>query len=213
MKKGEITNKFLIILLIIAMITSLGGTFISLGKLGKIEIPYITGHAETDTGEVKIQIASLLSISIVGDGSVDYGTCWPPISGGKYFDSTQNLYNPGTPGFCNVESWPQGITVMNDGNIHANVTVQTDDWELVSAANTSLWFKTYNSSTDPGCFGAHDWTNFTQINTEYPGCDNLTNFAGPSRDKFDTAFRIWVPSIAAPGEDTATITFTAHGVT
>lgn len=215
MKKGGITNKSLIALLVIAMVVSLGGTFISLSRLGKIGSRYVTGKAESGTGEVKIMISSLLSISIVaGKGGVDFGSCKPSLVD-KFFASDDGTLDdlPGDPGYCSGATFPQYIEVMNDGNIDANVTIQTDDNELIpGVTNTSIWFKTQNASENPGCMGIYDWLNFTKVGSKYNACDNLTHLVSPTRNRFATAFRIWVPSTASGGEDTAAITYTAHAI-
>jgi hypothetical protein len=212
MKKAALTNKFLVILLITAMTISLGGTFLSLSILGRIGSPYISAHATSAEGNTKITIASALSISMV-DWDVDYGTCWPLSSGGKYYDSDDPSLFGSEPGKCNGPNLQTGDTlrVINDGNQDANVTIKTNDNQIVGSPNTSLWFRAYNSSVDPGCYRINSsWTNFTGTNDEYFGCSNLSHTV--NLNKFDTAFRIWIPFDTLPGEQTAIITFTAHSV-
>jgi hypothetical protein len=210
MKNAFITNKFLVVLLITAMVISLGGTFLSLSILGRIGSPYISAHATSADGAAKITIASSLSISMV-DSDVNYGTCWPLSSGAKYYDSDDTSLFGSEPGKCNGGGLATGDTlrVVNDGNLDANVTIKTNDNQIVGASNTSLWFRTYNSSVDPGCYRANaSWSNFSSTSQEYPACTNLSRTI--NLNKFDTAFRIWIPSDTLPGEQTAVITFTAH---
>jgi len=224
MKKGEINNKSLVILLIAAMVVSLGGTFISLSRLGRIGAPYVTGRAESGTGEVKIEIASVLSIVLV-DSFVDYGSCKPLSTGGKFMDSDgDNMWtDSGEEGKCTGADLkpnnPNGdfLVIGNDGNVEANVTIRTNDITLIQGiTNNSLWFKTENGTAagnDPGCYGLYQsWTNFTQTGADFPACDNLTADQITPKNKFRTAFRIWVPDTAGVGQDTATITFTANSV-
>jgi len=61
-----------------------------------------------------------LSIYIVGDADIDFGTC-SPVSGQIVFFSSDNL--SAAAGNCTGGSLPDNFTVMNDGNVHANVTI------------------------------------------------------------------------------------------
>jgi len=217
MRKGGITNRSLIILLVIAMIISLIGTFISLSLVSKIGSPYLTGRAWIGTGNVSVKVAGLLSIMMIDD-KVEYGTCKPPSEPGKYYPSDgDNMYSAvGEEGKCTGSDLkPHGdgdyLVVANDGNLAANVTVMTNETMLIlGTVDTSFWFKTEPSSENPGCYMIFDWTNFSQANIEYPACGNLTHLIFPTRNAFRTAFRIWVPHAAGTGEATAVITYTAH---
>ncbi len=68
----EISNKTLAILLISAIVVSLGGTLISLNRLASIRSP-ITGLATGDTATVDLNIAALAQVNFTTD-TINWGT-------------------------------------------------------------------------------------------------------------------------------------------
>jgi len=64
----EISNKTLAILLIGAIVISLGGTLISLNRLARIRIPGITGfYGAAEEAEVRLDIESNVQVNFTTD--------------------------------------------------------------------------------------------------------------------------------------------------
>jgi len=209
---ADISNKTLSLLLIGAIVISLMGTLISLNRLGKIGVPVITGAGTSDTGEAQLTIASQLSITVV-DSTINFGSCTPGSGNTSVVDSNNTELDGTSGGQCDNLQVPQNITVENDGNQLANITVKTSDNDITGGVNYSLYFAVANATDRPGCVGtmATSWTNFTDITpTEYLACDKLNYTDSPGKDRFWTFIRVWVPADAVQGSQSATITFTAQ---
>jgi len=149
-----------------------------------------------------------LSINVV-DALIDFGVCIPESGTGSWFDSNDTSKNGTGPGFCSGLSYPQNFTVENDGNMNANVTIQTDGLDLTGGTNPELWFATQNSTLRPGCFDGlkQSWVNFTDVDTEFVACEGLNS--SDSYDRFWTFLRVFAPSDSEAGERNVTITFIA----
>jgi len=213
----DIKNKTIFFFLISALGISVFCTFITVHRLSFLQDVIVSGNLAV-TGNVSIEIISALSIEIT-DSQVEYGVCKPMNgSNGKFYDSDGNdMYSiTGEAGKCSGEQLkPNGagdfLVVANDGSINANVTIMTSTNRLINVSNNSFWFKVENNTGNLGCYSAiSGWINFTINGTEYPACNNLTHLSSPTRNAFRTAFRIWVPTASPSGQETATITYTAH---
>lgn len=131
---GEVSNKSLAALLVVAIVVSLGGTFISLSRLSGIgRIPLITGFAGTDTGIVNITITEDLTIDTpenlieFGSGLVDINT--PDGYAEVYSNGTKDAdwINASTflpdPTYSGTNE--DYIIIENLGNVNVNLTVLT----------------------------------------------------------------------------------------
>ncbi|MBN1175310.1 hypothetical protein JXA48_01565, partial [Candidatus Woesearchaeota archaeon] len=77
----DISNKTLGLLLVAAIVVSVGGTFFSLDKLNGFSS---TGFAANEAGSVNLTINSTMSIKM-NDSGIDFGTC--TVTGFMTFDS------------------------------------------------------------------------------------------------------------------------------
>ena len=179
---ADISNRTLAIMMVVAILVSLGGLFISLDRLSKLQAgqpPTITGFTSTGWGKANVSIASLLSITLIDDNLINFGTC--TLSGtdkSLYLESNWTCFDqfpctsmnitPGNGTCVDAGNAPDNITVRNDGNQPANVTVYTN-----AVANTIftggnglkyLGYKTINeSSTDRACGYDNTWWNMTAL--------------------------------------------------
>ena len=132
----EETNKSLALLLVAAIIVSLGGTIVSLNKLGEIQLTGITGRATTGgkEGFVTLNITEETIMTVMrsmidfGNGYVnstcDNCTMWTNSStGGKNYSDSE----------CCVGEWrtlgveaDTGIWVQNQGNTNLTVNMDLD---------------------------------------------------------------------------------------
>ena len=145
---AEISNRTLAILMVVAILVSLGGLFLSLDRLSKLQAgvpPGITTFATTGAGRANVSVAPTISI-ILDDNTINFGTC--TLTAGAYDLELQsnwtcnggascnsmNITSATTGGTCaNSDSAPANISIRNDGNVDINVTVAT-------TANTTSLF-------------------------------------------------------------------------
>lgn len=125
---AEISNKALALLLIAAIIVSLGGMLITLNRLSKLFVPGVTGFA-SDTGTLTLQVAENVEINFTmnqmdwGSGAVDSDktTC---LLQSNYTNGT------GTGNNCTVDDFYGNVSdfvVANQGNrnVTLNITGKT----------------------------------------------------------------------------------------
>jgi len=198
----DISNKTLGLLLVAAIVVSVGGTFFSLDKLDGFST---TGYATDGTGAVNLSINTSVSIKM-NDSVIDFGTCTIP-SGGATFSSNNTAASANNT-YCNG-TFPDLMTVENDGNTNADVVVSVDGTPsgiYANAATASMDFKT--ESVGSGCATPHDWTTFVSAGTDYSACGNLTT--PTDSDQFNFYVRLTLPDTATNNGDTSMgITFTA----
>ncbi len=208
---GDISNKTLALLMVAAIVVSLGGLFVSLDRLGRLSSGGITGFVTGNaSGKVNVTIASTATITLV-DALINFGTCAPPAVNINASIISSNASNSGTnctDGVGDLDNFPDSIRIRNDGNNNLNVTVNTN----VSATqflgtslngNQTFMYATDNgtgcmknanlciNATDVGCCDPlstrtnctlqREWTNFTNVAEKYKACGNLT-FGGGERN-------------------------------
>ncbi len=212
---SEISNRTLTILLVLAIIASVGGTIVNISKINNLilRVP-ITGKASTAVGYVNITISEVASIATI-DNIIDFGSCSPNATYGT--NVTSNISGDwGAPGVCSSipVGPPDNITLKNDGNIFINVTVESDKTgpDLLSSGSAIFWLAADNNTNDPGCVGVleDDWFTVSATGTEYNLCDNLT--------KTKTLYvyaKLYIPADAptSSSEKSAKLTFHANDLT
>ncbi|HLD12891.1 MAG TPA: hypothetical protein VJB87_04845 [Candidatus Nanoarchaeia archaeon] len=175
--KGEITNRTLLYLSILAIFITLFGATVSFVKLGKVELPLITGLAasSTATGTVNVTISNTISISLntsfvdFGNGSLAAAPSYTPIN-------TTAGTNPST------FNEPYGLVIRNDGNVDINLTINgsTAAQFLGGTTPSYMWNASDNESNSCGASGLNYSTknitgNITAMsNTHTRVCSNLT---------------------------------------
>ena len=193
------SNKSLVVLAIAVLALSVFGTSLSLNLIDSMSN---VGYVDFDTGSVNLSINTTVSI-VLNDSLIDFGTC--TLSGGLMtFDSNSTAGTGDNPA-CNG-TFPDFMTIENDGNIVANVSVEVDSLpttEYANAAGAILAFKTANSSTRPGCGQIVGWTTFADVGpaTSYPACGDLNT--DNSGDRFDFYTRITMPDTAVDADDSS----------
>ncbi|MCF7799319.1 hypothetical protein K9M74_05445, partial [Candidatus Woesearchaeota archaeon] len=80
----DISNKTLGLLLVAAIVVSVGGTLMSLNQLESVSP---TGFATTGSGTVDLDIGSYVAI-VVDDTAINFGTCTLVDTGNTLFNST-----------------------------------------------------------------------------------------------------------------------------
>ncbi|MCF7866314.1 hypothetical protein K9L67_00775 [Candidatus Woesearchaeota archaeon] len=214
----DISNRALAMFLLAAIVVSLGGTIVSLNKLDSVTT---TGYVPAPTGQVNLTVNSSLSITTEDANGIDFGEC-TTANGVNATINTDDTGN--TPTRC-ASFNANNISVRNDGNVPANVTIQANKvgntqggtFLASSSAESELYYKitsegrgAFSGGCDSIYTGADSYSLFSTAATEYIVCDNLTNNA--ENNSFVTDFQITLPYDAPVGQETVTITYTAYEI-
>jgi len=213
----DISNRALAMFLLAAIVVSLAGTIISLNKL---EGTSTTGFATSGAGNVSLDVQNSLSITTADSALINFGSCTPLSGEDATVASTGGANTSICSGFA-VGGANSNISVRNDGNIDANVTVKPNK---VGAAQSGLFlnstrgtsaiaYKTVAGGIDPYTNGCQSglvgsYTNFTSTITDVPACENLT--PGATANSFLTDLQIVVPYDVAAGQQDVILTYTAQ---
>lgn len=211
-----ISNKTLALFMLAAVVVSLGGTIMNLNQLTTIST---TGLA-TDTGTVNIDIAATVSITTEDSNLINFGQC-TPLSGEAAMVNSEGT--GGNQSICDGINEPTDstpISVRNNGNIDAVVTVRTnatgaaDGGEFLSSdsASSSVAIRTINDgfgSFEGGCsgsvLGTYSVFNTTGIPGEKTAC-SLLQFGG-TQNSILAHIELNIPFDAPQGADGFTLTF------
>lgn len=212
----DISNRALAMFLLAAIVVSLAGTIISLNKL---EGTSTTGFATSGTGNVSLNIQSQLSITTADSALINFGAC-TPLSGTEAVVASTGGANTSICGGFAVGGADSNISVRNDGNVNANVTIKPDKLGkaqggtfLDSTSGTSaIAYKTVGGGISPYANGCQSglvssYKNFTSTSTAVAACANLTS--GATANSFLTHLQIIVPYDVATGQQDVTLTYTA----
>lgn len=208
----DISNKTLGLLLVAAIVVSVGGTFLSLQQLGSLSA---TGYATSDTGLVNLTVEEVLSIELI-DSVIDFGQCTPHHTDDITVDSSLAAGAVNNSACSATGAFPDYLRLRNAGNVHACVDMQTDrnaDDLFGTDGVSSIWYKVENA-TAPGCAGtmqdAYNQLTLTGAN-DYPVCTNLTAIA--SFNQIDFFIQAIInPNAKDGGQMTLTINAADAGV-
>jgi hypothetical protein len=213
----DISNRTLAAFVIIATVVSVGGFFVSIGKLSDMGL---TGMATTDTGVSNFSINSTISV-VFTTNSVDFGQGVINTSGSH--NCTLNttgpgMLNGGTNGLPSVDcagfyNTVQPLRIQNQGtqNVTLNLSFNATPAQWIGGTTPGYTFRpTVNESGACGT-GGQFLNNVSVIpvtvaNTNYSIC-NSTGFnwiTGSRTLNIDLGMRI--PSDAPSGERRVTIT-------
>lgn len=210
---SEVNNKTLAGLLVVAIVVSLGGTFISLNKLGSTGgegTLSLTGFGEVENGTITLNVTKTLSINLT-DATLDLGT-GQPDSGVATFscdsdDGTAVNWTP-TSG-CTADR----ITVENVGSVVANVSLTN----LYDAENFLCGHDTSACGAVAGSAQVYQWkvdstANCNDEPTTYTDFTNTTSATACNQLGGTKNFNITAYVVAPAdfdGDVTDTVTFTA----
>jgi hypothetical protein len=206
----DISNKTLAVLLVLAIIVSVGGAMINITKLSELArvvpaISMITGFGTT--GEVNVSVLTLASLNLTQD-KVDFGVGY--VSTG-YTGAELNSSNYTIPA-----SWtesgntfnPMDLQIENIGTVDIFVNVSSDKTaqQFIGGNSPDFRFSAQNEESN-SC--VDKLANETSITTTspYEVCKNLTKFT--ASNLINVSIIIFVPEDAIPENKTATLTFSA----
>jgi len=200
----EISNKTLAILLIGAIVISLGGTLISLNRLARIRLPGITGFA-TDIGGVNLSITGVTEVNWTtddiywGPGTVTTGTSTCTLTS---YDGNTNCTTFGTV------SSPLVLENIGNTNVTLNITCGKTAATFIGHADA-----VYHNKEPGSCPGlAISAGAFQTASTDPVVVCNSTGGGFLATDGSDTMnfdVRVVIPSAAPSGSKTSTFTATA----
>lgn len=213
----DISNKTLVGLLVVAIIISLFGTWISISKISRLSIPVITGRFGTEgTGTALLNITEYLAINMT-DFNIDFGD-GRVRDGEKYAE----IWSNGSEVNWNasVASGDDYMQVKNVGNIRADIQVQSNVSSQDHDGNISFIcqgdaggcgdvypesFEFFVVDTSDNCVSGANTTltNFTNAEEDYWVCRELKVY-----EEFDFYLYAIVPA-DAQGRKYAELTFLA----
>jgi hypothetical protein len=208
----ELSNRSLALLLVAAIVVSLGGTIISLNQLG-------SGATGLATGSGRVNLSVTSTAACKADTNVSFGTGNQPASTIILSSDSNNA------GFSDCSDGAgsnicKGLQVNNTGNTDLNISFNSNANAitlLVSQTGldvTDFIFYSRNGTfagTNPGCrnFTANTSGNVYQ-STELLLCRNLTYNDGT--DILTMEFNITLEPDVSPGTKEAIITITCETV-
>jgi len=206
----EMTNKSLALLLVAAIVISLGGTIISLNKMTGTEI---TGKATTGAGQVNVTISS--ASACVVDNYVNFGAGTPTTSRTLSTDKNNNFdgWSCDGTGGGTTEGNCTGLVINNTGNVKLNISYNSslNGSGLLGSGHTESDFTWIADDTEleaNSC--AIEPTDWTNVNVSIGNGNNSNvcaylNYTDAS-DVIVMDFNITVNQNTAPATKTATIT-------
>ena len=219
----DISNKTLGLLLVAAIVVSVGGTLMSLNQLETISP---TGLATTGSGTVTLAIESYVAI-VVDDNTIDFGTCQLVSTGNTLFNSTldDTAANGANNSLCSggeILTFPSNITIRNSGTLDANLTFNAsiaagnaNGTDMFGTAGSSWYYVFSEDAGDPCDDGTgvltSAWTEVTGATTNnLAACTNFTIASKAGAPSSVLAFDF--AAVVAPGStntDTLDLTFEA----
>ncbi len=220
----DISNRTLGLLLVAAIVVSIGSTFFMLNSI--TSAPGFTGYAtDNASGDVKLALNSTVSIT-TPDSTIDFGTCRLNTSASSgYTDYDSNVSYPSLCSNASVTNFAQEwnttdyLLVENDGGIDVNITVKTNQtaaqtYKGVNGAltNTMYMVKAGQNETD-SCVSSGlntTYTNLSSTSTEHTLCSVLHH--EDNQDSLKVFAKIRINNSATPSNSTSQVkwTFTAE---
>ena len=201
----DMSNKSLALLLVAAIVISLGGTMIVLNQISDYRI---TGLA-TSMGNVTLEVSSSAACRVTSN--VSFGAASAPtqqINISTMIDNSGEGFND-----CTSNSACYGMQVNNTGNVDLNISLTSDAnaTDLLGyTVNDTMWFThacingTAATGVSDGCITGLD-TVWAEVNkTEHLICNNLT--WDPGYEAFTIEYNVTLNASVPPGLKQANIT-------
>ena len=162
----DISNKTLAMIMVAAIVVSLGGLFVSLDRLNKLQLGGIDGITGfyIANATVNVSIQSSATITVV-DSLINFGACTTP-PGGTIINVSSNTTSAGEGGNCTIAggggtTFPDWIELRNDGNNNLNISVTFNATaaEFLGSSVTSMQRYRYITRNTSGCVHSTYWCN------------------------------------------------------
>lgn len=209
---ADLSNKALALLLLVAIVVSVGGTAFTLQRMGQLQ--GVTGMATSSpiTGKTNFSIDSSLSIRFV-NSLVLFGSGYVNGSMTSCSMGTNNTPPLGTRGCINFNTTvhTSNLTIENDGNVLANVSLNFTRNATTFIGGTSPSFKyEVGNNESSSCTTLRNASTFKEVSdievngTNARICDGL-NFDDES-DRLHIGFWLVIPEDASVGSHEVTVT-------
>jgi hypothetical protein len=217
---NNISNRTLVLLVVIAIFFSLFGTVSVLDRLGINAFNIITGaQTSSQRAEVNVTVAGGNSIILRNGGNVSFGN-GSVFGTGAYLSTNTSFANPNTFLDPGSDADADDITIENDGNVDVNITINgSKATDFITTGTSPLYnFSAFNMSSvgagpEDGCRGGRRNTSQIAfgIGSAKSICQNFT-FAD-ANDTINLTIWLFVPSDTEPNvyQDT-NIVFTSSQV-
>jgi len=199
----EISNKTLAILLIGAIVISLGGTLISLNRLARIKIPGVTGfYGLPEEAIVQLDITSVVQVNFTTD-TINWGS--GTVITGKDF-CVLNSYDAAIGANC-TDFTPQtdGLVLENIGNknVTLNISMEKNAADFIHPTGAVCQWNVSNLETGscPGmALTPSSWQTCSATPTVV--CNSTGNgfLADDGADTLKFDVRVQIPSAATGGK-------------
>ncbi|MEW6063217.1 MAG: hypothetical protein AB1571_02510 [Nanoarchaeota archaeon] len=195
---SEISDKLLIVLVIVAIAVSLFGTTATISKLSNLGgLASISGAAtSTPTGVVNISVVKLVFISLPV-ASIDFGS----------LEVNQNNNT--------IDDSPLPFQLQNDGTTNANVTIGASDlFTGTGASNPSSYYQFKSSLNESGSVInstldlVNEWINMPTTGSPIKVVSNLKY--QDLNDLVKVHINVTVPSDEPAGAKSSTVIFTGY---
>ncbi|MBS3097878.1 hypothetical protein J4209_03745 [Candidatus Woesearchaeota archaeon] len=219
---NEMSNKALMLLLVVAIVVSLGGTFISLSKLASVKTLPLTGFviSNVSTGYVNLSVLSAVSFSVANN--IDFGSGYVNGTVGDNAVLESNLSSSSETNGTGSWTWSslKYFLLENDGtkDLNINITSDKNASNLTKAANSEFGFAMSSWENSPlagACNGTTKttaWTEFlmraSDVGRNQTVCSSL-QYANVN-DTINVSIRVVIPNNARAGAVSANITFTGE---
>lgn len=213
------TNKVLTVLLVVAIVFSIGTMINALNRLDSLKIMSQTIKESTLT----IGVSSYISITTSDSGAIHFGSCKILETEEGYFTITSEGTHQ-THDSC-YQYQRNNISVRNNGNTNAMVYINTNRvgeaqggsfLESPSLNVSEIYFKNTNTgrkNNQGGCttvgLNYEEYILFEEEFFYYLICGELLHGAQGEKNSIVTDFKIVIPEDVMPGFASAQITFLA----
>jgi hypothetical protein len=199
----DLTNKNLALLLIAAIVVSLGATLVSLNQLN------LEGISGLATGQVNVSITTNASCNI--DSNVSFGSAGQVLVTTTISTNSTNAasgYND-----CTSVAACYGMNINNTGNVNVNVTFNATSGgaAFLGTADSDFTYNAYNGTANnqsmrPGCWAGVSlpagWATVPTTATKI--CNNLT--ASDTNDNMAIEYNVTLYPTTPPGTKSTVIT-------
>lgn len=217
---SEISNKTLVSLLVVAIVVSLGGTFLTLDKIGQTNL--IIGEATTSSeGTTSFNVSTVTELTLQTT-TIDWGSGYINGTASNCTLDSEGTVDSGCVGFSAQNT---GFLIENTGNQNLSVQVNSsaDASSFIGGDNPAFQYKVEpnsvagqsgeSSTQDTVASCSDSWTpsSYTSVGTtaEYI-CGSSTAFPMSPAAEEDAAvmdLKISIPDNAPAESNSAAITF------
>lgn len=203
----DISNRTLALLLVTAIVVSLGATVYTLNYLGRFRgfgVP--TGRAPSDLGNVSLEVSNQVSI-FLSTSVIDFGTGFVNTSCSLLTEYSHANLTAGATYTDDTDCWtapeaPTSWILENNGNLNATVALRGPDNSTFFNDFVSSWLnetrvavRSRNDTTPGGCAGTL-LTSWSLMNWNSTVCSDLL---WDSADSIAIDVQVWLPKDIGSG--------------